>query len=149
MTAHSSRFYHALQIAAHRLQKRADQALMEAAGISTAQSAVLVFVAGKPGMRQNQVAATLGLNESAVTAMVNRLKSLGLIERRRSLEDSRAWELEVTESGQAALKAIESPFAEINALIDTALGGEADVVAARLNALSGKLTTLKEPSGNP
>ncbi|HPE48017.1 MAG TPA: MarR family winged helix-turn-helix transcriptional regulator [Hyphomonas sp.] len=141
MTARSSRFYHALQIAAHRLQKRADQALMEAAGISTAQSAVLAIVAGNPGMRQNQVAALLGLNESAVTAMVARLVKLGLLARARSSEDSRAWELSVTPEGEAALKAIEAPFAGVNALIDEALGPETDALAARLHALSARLAT--------
>ena len=144
MTARSSRFYHALQIAAHRLQKRADQALMEAAGISTAQSAMLVIVAGSPGMRQNQVAATLGLNESAVTAMVNRLKTLGLVMRRRSGEDSRAWELQVTPKGEDALRAIEAPFAQINALIDETLGAETDAMAARLHLLSARLAAGKD-----
>lgn len=145
MTARSSQFYHALQIAAHRLQKRADQALMEAAGISTAQSAVLAIVSGRSGIRQNQLAATLGLNESAITAMVNRLTTLGLVERRRSPEDSRAWELRVTPAGEAALRAIEVPFADINALIDAALPGETDAIAARLNALSARLISGKEP----
>jgi DNA-binding MarR family transcriptional regulator len=141
MSARSSRFYHALQIAAHRLQKRADQALMEAAGISTAQSAVLVIVANSPGMRQNQVASSLGLNESAVTAMVTRLVKLGLLARARSAEDSRAWELSVTQAGETALKAIEAPFAEVNALIDGTLGEDTDALAARLNALSTRLAT--------
>lgn len=141
MTARSSRFYHALQIAAHRLQKRADQALMEAAGISTAQSAVLAIVAGNPGMRQNQVASTLGLNESAMTAMITRLLKLELIARTRSTEDSRAWELNVTPAGEIALKAIEAPFADVNALIDDALGIDVDEISSRLNALSARLAT--------
>ena len=141
MTARSSRFYHALQIAAHRLQKQADQALMEAAGISTAQSAVLVIISGSPGLRQNQVAALLGLNESAVTAMVTRLLKLGLLARTRSAEDSRAWELTVTAEGEAALKAIEAPFAAVNALIDEVLGDEVGPLAARLSALSARLAT--------
>lgn len=141
MTARSSRFYHALQIAAHRLQKQADQALMEAAGISTAQSAVLVIVSASPGLRQNQVAALLGLNESAVTAMVTRLLKLGLLSRTRSAEDSRAWELSITAEGEAALKAIEAPFAAVNALIDDVLGDGVDPLAARLTALSARLAT--------
>jgi len=141
MTARSTRFYHALQIAAHRLQKQADQALMEAAGISTAQSAVLVIVSASPGLRQNQVAALLGLNESAVTAMVTRLLKLGLLSRTRSAEDSRAWELSITAEGEAALKAIEAPFAAVNALIDDVLGDGVDPLAARLNALSARLAT--------
>ncbi|MEZ5946106.1 MAG: MarR family winged helix-turn-helix transcriptional regulator [Hyphomonas sp.] len=139
MTARSSRFYHALQIAAHRLQKRADQALMEAAGISTAQAAVLAIVSGAPGMRQNQVAALLGLNESAVTAMVTRLVKQGLLDRTRSEADSRAFELALTPDGEAALRATEAPFAEINARIDDTLGDEVEALAKGLRALSDRL----------
>jgi len=139
MTAYSSRFYHALQIAAHRLQKQADLAVSGAAGISTAQSAVLAVIARTPGMRQNEVARTLGLNESAVTAMITKLIGLGLVRRSRSAEDSRAWELFLTDDGSAALSAIEAPFAEINALIDDALGEQVDAFATLLHALSNRL----------
>lgn len=139
MTARSSRFYHALQIAAHRLQKRADQALMKAAGISTAQAAVLAIVAGAPGMRQNQIASTLGLNESAVTAMVTRLVKQGLLFRTRSETDSRAFELSLAPAGEVALNATEAPFAAVNALLDETLGGEIDTLAGQLRALSGRL----------
>jgi len=139
MTAHSSRFYHALQIAAHRLQKQADLAVSGAAGISTAQSAVLAVIARTPGMRQNEVARTLGLNESAVTAMITKLIGLNLVQRSRSAEDSRAWELSLTNDGSAALSAIDAPFAEINALIDDTLGERVDEFATLLHALSDRL----------
>lgn len=139
MTAHSSRFYHALQIAAHRLQKQADLAVSGAAGISTAQSAVLAVIARTPGMRQNEVARTLGLNESAVTAMITKLIGLNIVQRSRSAEDSRAWELSLTDDGSAALSAIDAPFAEINALIDDTLGERVDEFATLLHALSDRL----------
>ncbi|WP_339796864.1 MarR family winged helix-turn-helix transcriptional regulator [uncultured Hyphomonas sp.] len=139
MTAHSSRFYHALQVAAHRLQKQADLAVSGAAGISSAQSAVLAVIARSPGMRQNEVARTLGLNESAVTAMITRLIGLDLVQRSRSAEDSRAWELSLTDEGTAALSAIETPFAKINTLIDETLGEDVDEFATLLRALSDRL----------
>jgi len=90
-------------------------------------------------MRQNEVARTLGLNESAVTAMITKLIGLGLVRRSRSAEDSRAWELFLTDDGSAALSAIEAPFAEINALIDDALGEQVDAFATLLHALSNRL----------
>jgi len=141
MTARSSRFYHRLQVAAHSLQKRADQALMQAAGISTAQAAVLSIVSAGDGPQQNTVAGQLGLNESAVTAMVNRLMALGLLSRARSARDARAWDLHVTDAGAAALANIQAPFAEINALIDNTFGPkDADRVAALLAVLSERLS---------
>ena len=95
--------------------------------------------AGQP-MRQNQVAATLGLNESAVTAMVTRLVKQGLLTRARSEADSRAFDLTLTPAGDAALKATEAPFAEVNALIDAALGPDTDAAAKGLRALSDRLS---------
>ena len=68
MSASKSRLYHRLQLAAHRLQKSADRAVLAAAEITTAQAAVLMLVAGGANS-QREVATQLGLNESAVTAM--------------------------------------------------------------------------------
>jgi DNA-binding MarR family transcriptional regulator len=43
---------------------------------------------------QRSVAKQLGLKESALTAMTNRLVSLGLLERKRDAADVRAWQLD-------------------------------------------------------
>ncbi len=111
--------YHRLQLAAHTMKKSADRALMEAANLTTAQSAVLSIVESEKKISQKQVAKYLGLNESAMTAMVSRLTKLGFLAKQRSEEDARAWELTVTEDGQTALKRIRVPFNEINRQIDS------------------------------
>ncbi|MCR9212654.1 MAG: MarR family transcriptional regulator [Proteobacteria bacterium] len=111
--------YHRLQLAAHTLKKSADRALMEAANLTTAQSAVLSIVESEEKISQKQVAKYLGLNESAMTAMVSRLTKLGFLTKQRSEEDARAWELTLTEDGQTALKRIRVPFNEINRQIDS------------------------------
>ena len=76
MSASKHRVYHRLQLAAHRLQKAADRAVMAAAGITTAQAAVLSIVAADGPVTQLSVARKLGLNESAMTAMIARLRDV-------------------------------------------------------------------------
>ncbi|SRR5260221_13917139 len=124
MSLSKHRVYHKLQIAAHRLQKSADRAIMAAAGITTAQAAVLSIVAAEGSVTQRSVARRLGLNESAITAMTTRLRNLGLLERLPDQDDSRAWKLQLSEDGRAALKKIEAPFRQINQKIESALDAE-------------------------
>lgn len=121
MTAQKTRLYHRLQVAAHRVQKAADRAVFAASAISTAQAAVLAVVSAAEPVAQRTVAEQLGLNESAVTAMVSRLMKLELIERARDESDARAWRLSLTRDGRQALRHIEKPFREINAAIEAVL----------------------------
>lgn len=121
-SASKTRVYHRLQLAAHRAQKSADRALMAAADITTAQSAVLLLASAREGgVTQREVAAQLGVNESGMTAMVRRLLDMGLLERVRDETDARAWRLQPSNDGRAALKRIEPPFRRINQTIETAL----------------------------
>jgi MarR family transcriptional regulator, organic hydroperoxide resistance regulator len=124
MSASKHRVYHKLQLAAHRLQKAADRAVMAAAGITTAQAAVLSIVAADGPVTQRSVARRLGLNESAMTAMTARLRNMGLLERLPDQDDSRAWSLQVSADGRAALKQIEQPFRRINQKIEAVLDAE-------------------------
>jgi DNA-binding MarR family transcriptional regulator len=121
MSAQKARLYHRLQIAAHRIQKAADRAVFDAAEVTTAQAAVLAVVALHEPAPQRRVADELGLNESAVTAMVGRLLKLGLLDRVRDDEDARAWKLSVSEDGRAAMKRIDKPFRGINETIEKTL----------------------------
>ena len=130
------RVYSRLQFAAHRLKKAADRAVFHAAEVTTAQAAVLVLVSADQEVRQREIAAELGLNESAVTAMVERLMKLGYLDRTRSVSDGRAWNLFLTHDGRRALERIEGPFREINAKIEAALGEErVKTLASSLNRL--------------
>lgn len=119
--AQKARLYHRLQLAAHRLQKTADRAVMEAAELTTAQAAVLAVISLHEPAPQRLVATQLGLNESAVTAMVGRLLKLGLLDRVRDEDDARAWKLSVSKDGRAAMKRIEKPFRGVNAKIEATL----------------------------
>ena len=136
--AQKARLYHRLQLAAHRLQKEADRAVMDAADITTAQAAVLAVVSLHEPAPQRLVAVELGLNESAVTAMVGRLLKLGLLDRVRDADDARAWRLSVSKDGRAAMKRIEKPFRGVNARIEDALSDKEIAQLADYLARLGK-----------
>jgi DNA-binding MarR family transcriptional regulator len=124
MNARKLRLYHRLQVAARTVQKAADRVIAEAAELTTAQAAVLTVVAASDHVTQRDVAATLHLNESAVTAMVGRLLRLGFLERVRSDVDPRAWRLRVSKAGHAVMAKSRSAFASINARIEAEFSHE-------------------------
>jgi DNA-binding MarR family transcriptional regulator len=119
MNASKLRLYHRLQIAAHSIRKSADRTVSHAAGITVAQAAVLTVVFASPNVTQRDVAASLRLNESAVTAMVSRLLKLGLLERTPNETDSRAWCLYLTSSGEVALQASRKAFTAVNRRLES------------------------------
>ncbi|MBN7797678.1 MarR family winged helix-turn-helix transcriptional regulator [Parahaliea mediterranea] len=131
MTARQLRFHHRLQLAAQVMKKTADQHLLQHTGISTAQAAVLAVVAEQEHTSQRRIAAALKLNESAVTAMVDRLLKLGLLSRRRRADDRRAWELALTALGRQRTRQASSAFNAINRRIESLLSAEELEITAR------------------
>lgn len=119
--AHRFRLYHRLQLAARRAQRAADRELLAAAGVTTAQAAVLAVLASEGTATQRAVAESLGLHESAITQMVPRLLESGLVGRNRSEVDVRAWELSLTDVGRSAVDALGNAFANVNAVFEDAL----------------------------
>jgi MarR family transcriptional regulator, organic hydroperoxide resistance regulator len=122
MLASKIRFYSQLQKAAHAVKRSADRELMKAAGISTAQSAVLVTIKSTKNITQRELATALDLNEAAVTPMINRLMKLGYVTRAKNPEDQRAWILQLTQEGRRVQKLSGDAFKHINEKIERAVG---------------------------
>lgn len=132
MSAKKLRFYSRLQIAAHILKKRSDRRLLEVAGVTTAQMSALVIIESEETTTQTRLATELGLNDSAITAMVRRLIDLKLVARVRDDNDGRAWLLKLTKFGLEAVEATSSITDQTSAKVDELLGEKtiATVVAA-------------------
>ncbi|MFC4057375.1 MarR family winged helix-turn-helix transcriptional regulator [Planomonospora corallina] len=118
------RLFFLLQRAAHQLRTAADRRCLAAAGITTAQLGALFAVQDRPDTTQRQLARTLGLRESAVTALVARLTRAGLLTRRAHPHDHRAVVLELTGDGAAALRAARPEVDRFNDELRTLLGGQ-------------------------
>jgi MarR family transcriptional regulator, organic hydroperoxide resistance regulator len=129
------RTYFHLQTAAQRLRVTADRLFTDEAGITTAQAAVLMLVVNHAGCSQSLIAGRLGQRESAVTTMVGRLEKAGLVERRASRDDGRAWELWPTDAGGDALGRLDVALSTVNKYLDQAIGADADAFVDALQRL--------------
>jgi DNA-binding MarR family transcriptional regulator len=115
MSAKPHRLIHKLSLAQHRLLKSADLAFKEAGGISTTQLAVLFFLRKNPGALLKDVSDALGVNASAITALIGRMENAGLVRRHPSSHDQRAIHLFATTSGLAKAAAARPILARMNA----------------------------------
>ncbi|WP_108810698.1 MarR family transcriptional regulator [Sphingorhabdus sp. Alg231-15] len=137
MSASKQRLYWRLQLAAHFLQKRADRELKRKANITTAQTGVLAVIANGSEVTQKDIATALGLNESAVTAMVRRLIALDYVTRQRSEVDQRSRLLTLTDLGKEVQQNVRPPFKKINDKIEDVLDDdEIDKLADYLTRLT-------------
>ena len=100
MSAKSHRLIYKLSLAQHQLMKSADLAFKEAS-VSTTQLGVLFFLRKNPGALLKDVSDALGVNASAITALIARMEDAGLVQRQPSSDDQRAIHLFATASGLA------------------------------------------------
>lgn len=135
--ARQHRTYYRLQVTAHELKKTADRVL-ERTGLTTSQTAVMAIVQEFGPLTQRSVAQHLGLNESAVTAMVRRLVSGDYLERSQDIVDARVRVLHLTERGTTMLEEANVAFAAINSALESALN------AKQLAALDEMLTAISD-----
>lgn len=137
MAEPDQRLFFLLQRAAHQLRVVADRRCLDAAGVTTAQLGTLFAVRERPGITQRQLAHTLGLRESAITALVGRLTAADLIARQAHPNEHRAVVLELTAQGRATLRAAQPEVDRFAAELRTLLGDQGfDHTAAALATLA-------------
>lgn len=124
MKAQELRIYSRLQVVAHQLKKAADRRVLSSTGLTTAQIGVMAIIKAQGKTNQRLISQKMGLNESAVTALIAKLKAMDLIKRERSQEDKRAFEIALTQQGRERLASSAEPFQEINRKISNALSDQ-------------------------
>jgi DNA-binding MarR family transcriptional regulator len=109
------RLYYKLNQAQHLLSKRVDAECDRALGIKTAQLGAVFFLLDHDGCMLKEISAGLGLNNSAITTLVDRMGKGGLLTRESCSIDGRSYRLHLTKKAKSiGLKAI--PLAkELNA----------------------------------
>ena len=73
--------------------------------LTARQVIVLDAVESNEGASQTRICEVTGVDRSTLADMIRRLQRQGLIERRRSRADARAYVLKLTEAGRVALSA--------------------------------------------
>ena len=136
MSPRPHRLIYKLSLAQHRLLKSADQAFRETGGISTTQLGVLFFLQKSPGALLKDVSGALGVNASAITALIGRMEEAGLVRRQPSNDDQRAIHLFATTSGLARAAAARPALGRLNVrLTDGFSEREIATVARFLDAI--------------
>ena len=89
----------------------------ELPALTPRQFAVLVCLNGHSVLSQSDIAARTGIDRSTVAGLVCRIAKKGLLRRRRSREDARAYDVELTNAGRAALRTLEPKARRVEATI--------------------------------
>jgi MarR family transcriptional regulator, temperature-dependent positive regulator of motility len=114
------------------------------------QFAVLVTVSQNEGLSQTHLVERTGIDRSTLADIVRRMLKKGLLQRRRTREDARAYAVKLTEEGSRVLKSAEPLARRVDERILSGLpAGQRDRMVQDLNAIVQMLGRLqqKETSG--
>ena len=80
---------------------------MKDGDLTPRQLAVLVTVAGNEGLSQTGLVDRTGIDRSTLADIVRRMQRKGLLQRRRTREDARAYAVKLTDEGRRLLRVAE------------------------------------------
>lgn len=130
------RLFLLIEIAARRLSREADARLRAEAGVTASQSAVLFLLLRRGERRLSAIGDTLALGAPAVTGLVNRMESAGLVTKRKDPNDRRGALVDLSEAGRRAAETADQILRGFNTELDERLGeDDADVVYNALTRL--------------
>ena len=94
---------------------------MNGLDVTTTQYTVLVAAAEKDGLSQQDIINATGIDRSTVSQVVQLLIRKGLLKRRRTRHDARAYAVSLTDAGHDVLKASEPIVGRIEEALVEAL----------------------------
>lgn len=100
------------------------QAEMVAGDLTPRQYAVLVTVAKNEGLSQTNLVEKTGIDRSTLADIIRRMLKKGLIQRRRTKEDARAYAVKLTELGRQTLSAAEPLAQRVDERVLSVLPGQ-------------------------
>jgi DNA-binding MarR family transcriptional regulator len=108
------------------------------------QYAVLLTVGQNEGLNQTQLVERTGIDRSTLADIVRRMLKKGLLQRRRTRDDARAYSVKLTEQGARILKAHDPLARRVDDRILASLpNAQRDRFLQDLNAIVQTLTRLK------
>ena len=107
------------------------------------QLAVLNAVAENEGLSQTGIVERTGIDRSTLADIVRRLSKKGLLQRRRTKEDARAYAVKLTDEGEKLLRRVSPMAKKVDQRILQAMGGGKDDM---LDRLQGMIRKLQAPS---
>jgi DNA-binding MarR family transcriptional regulator len=109
---------------------------MDGIDVTTTQYTVLVAAGEKDGLSQQDIINVTGIDRSTVSQVVQLLIRKGLMKRRRTRHDARAYAVSLTDSGRDVLKATEPIVGRIeDALVEALPASRAKLFIANLRTI--------------
>ena len=115
------------------------QAKVGDADLIPRQLAVLTTVAENAGLSQTAIVERTGIDRSTLADIVRRLTKKGVLQRRRTKEDARAYAVKLTDDGEKLLRRVGPLAKKVDQRIMQALGGGKDDFLERLQDMIEKL----------
>jgi DNA-binding MarR family transcriptional regulator len=100
------------------------QGEMATGDLTPRQYAVLVAVSQNEGLSQTHLVEKTGVDRSTLADIVRRMLKKGLLQRRRTKEDARAYSVKLTEEGWKVLKAADPLARRVDDKILAVLPGQ-------------------------
>lgn len=113
----------------------------EISDLTPRQLAILTTVASDEGASQTKLVDTTGIDRSTLADIVKRLVRKGLLQRRRTREDARAYAVKLTDEGRRVLTAANPVARRVDERLLGALPGKQR--EAFLTALASIVETLQ------
>jgi DNA-binding MarR family transcriptional regulator len=112
------------------------------------QLAVLVTVAHNEGLSQTGLVDRTGIDRSTLADIVRRMQRKGLLQRRRTKEDARAYAVKLTDEGRRVLRTAEPLAKRVDERILEALPArQREQFIDELLAIADTLQKISAPSG--
>jgi DNA-binding MarR family transcriptional regulator len=99
------------------------QAEMAKGDLTPRQFAVLLTVSQNEGLSQTDLVERTGIDRSTLADIIRRMLKKGLLQRRRTKEDARAYAVKLTDEGTRLLKSAEPMARRVDDRILSALPG--------------------------
>ena len=126
------------------------QAELGAGDLTPRQFAVLLTVSTNEGLSQTHLVERTGIDRSTLADIVRRMLKKGLLQRRRTKEDARAYAVKLTEEGWRVLKSAEPLSRKVDERILSALPTtQRDKLLQDLNAIVQVLGRIQQSKDVP
>jgi DNA-binding MarR family transcriptional regulator len=126
------------------------QAELGGGDLTPRQFAVLVTVSQNEGLSQTHLVDRTGIDRSTLADIVRRMLKKGMLQRRRTKEDARAYAVKLTDEGWRVLKSAEPLSRKVDDRILSALSaGQRDKFLQDLNSIVqvlGRMQPKEAPS---
>lgn len=122
------------------------QSEMGGGDLTPRQYAVLVTVSQNEGLSQTDLVDHTGIDRSTLADIVRRMLKKGLLQRRRTREDARAYAVKLTDEGWRTLKTADPVARRVDEKVLSALpANQRDRFLQDLGTIVQALSKLQEP----